>query len=227
MRLRFLIPLGMALAAGCASNCQTCRAWVVPSGQADDAAPGPPMAPNLDEEELPELPPVPAPTPPKPAPPAPRVKGGTVRHVSTREVEGQAIVIDGNTGVVTIGSSGVPAAQFAAPAVAMAQPVAYPLIPGPVPDAVVFGLGRRLLRAGYVLATGDCPPPRPVTATAFMPVQTTAFVPVQVQQAPAVQYVQAAAPAPVQYVQAPAPQQAPAPMASPQAPRKGLFHFGR
>ncbi len=234
MRLKFLIPLGFALAAGCASNCQTCRAYVVPSGQADDAAPAPPRAPRFEPEEE-ELPPLPVPSPgddePEPVKPTPKVKGGRVRHVSEREVEGSAVVIDGNQGVITIGSSGVPFGQVQAPAVTQApmiQAAAYPLIPGPVPDAVVFRLGQRVAGATYYLLTGKCPAPK--AATAFVPVQTVAYMPIQVQQAQAVQYVQAA-PA-LQYVQAPqqaqvqqAPAMAPAPQASPQqlAPRKNWF----
>lgn len=204
MRLRYMLAFGLIGVAGCAT-CQPCRAWVVPSSQ-DDRAPLPPLPPRFatPPEEEQELPPLPV-----PSPGTGRVRKTTTTE-TTREVEGASIVVEQHAaGTVVIGSSGM-----ALPAVAQApQPQMAPVIPLPVPDSLILAAARRVGKAGYVLVTGQCPPPR--AQQAYVPVQM-----VQAQQAPA----------PVQYVMVPQPAAAqqqfvmPAgPTPTPQAARKHWF----
>jgi len=255
--LRCLIPLAVAALAvlvfGC-TTCQTCRA--------DDKAPPPPAAPGkvsdsfatpADDEPADE-----AETPPIPAPVAPKAKKPRVRLTKTREVDGQAIVIEQNApGTIVFGDATNPAnpvpqqlpapssfpapAALAAPAVMAAAP-AYPLIPGPVPDSLIYAAAKRIGGGLYYAVTGKCPPPKlaavqpttfatapasaviPVThmvpvqhvVTSYQPVTSYAAVPMAAPVQPA-SYVPQQAPQPQA---APQPPAAPTPQASPQAPRK-------
>jgi hypothetical protein len=228
MKIRWLAALGLVTIGGCAT-CQTCRA-ISPTAQASPQvdrhdAPVPPRMPTPpDDEDLPPLPPLPVPSPgpraePEPTPaPQPRKTG---RVTTTREVEGAAVVIEQHApGTIIVNSPG--ATPSAPAAMAAAAPQAYPLIPGPVPDSLIFAAARRIGGGIYYAATGKCPPPRQPALQAMVPVTTYQAVPVQMA---------APAPAPVQYVAVPVAAQAPAPaavqpaaMASPQAPRKGWFH---
>lgn len=252
--LRCLIPLLVAslvaILFGC-TTCQTCRA--------DDKAPPPPAAPGkvsdsfatpADDEPADE-----AEMPPLPAPVAPKAKKPRVRLTKTREVDGQAIVIEQNApGTIVFGDATNPAnpvpqqlpapssfpapAALAAPAVMAAAP-AYPLIPGPVPDSLIYAAAKRIGGGLYYAVTGKCPAPKAAavqattfaTAPAAAVVPVTSYVPVQhmvTSYQPVTSYaaVPMAAPVqPVSYVpqapaQAPQPPAAPTPQASPQAPRK-------
>jgi hypothetical protein len=285
MRLvsRYLLVLAAivsaVLVAGCAA-CQSCQGQTA-SAQAPkpprvaDLPPLPPIpkpsqfaTPPTDEADTPEASdadatdPTPAPViPPSVKPARPIKKTGRIRTAKTRDVEGEALVIEqtGN-GTIMVNSEGTSPAPGVASApaqmvmpVSYVQPQAYPLIPGPLPDAQAIGLAKRVGGSLWYLVTGKCPTPKasavaPAATGGFatapvsmmqmaLPVQHMAYVPVQHMAAPMqAVYQPSAAPAPAQapaptviYMQAPAPSndpaQAPAPVfATPQAPRKSLFH---
>lgn len=256
--LRCLIPLAVAALAVLVFGCTTCQPC-----RADDKAPPPPAAPGKvsdsfatpadDEPEADagETPPIPAPVAPKPVKPASRKS----RVRTTREVEGAAVVIEQSApGTIILGDATNPVPQqlpapssypapaaLAAPAVMAAAP-AYPLIPGPVPDSLIYAAAKRIGGGLYYAVTGKCPPPKlaavqpttfatapasaviPVThmvpvqhvVTSYQPVTSYAAVPMAAPVQPA-SYVPQQAPQPQA---APQPPAAPTPQASPQAPRK-------
>lgn len=259
-RLQFL-AFALVLAAlsswliGCA-GCPTCqgaewRAAASPQSQSDDVPPPPPPRPHarpiVPQDDFATPPtdgPDPADTQPStpPAPPTqPTTPKGRTRLV--KETDGGIVIENSGSGSVILNSPGAtpPApAEAQAPAVAAPQLLAsYPLIPGPLSDAQVLGLAKRIGGGLYYAVTGKCPAPKASTvqvpvATSYVQQVHYATVPVQtVQVASAPQYVTvAAAPQFVPAATAPAPtpplyalpQAAPQPVyATPQTPRKSLF----
>lgn len=218
MRLKWLIAAGLVTVGGCAT-CQECRS-IEPTPQ--HAAPPPPRAPEPVPEE--ELPPLPVPTP---TTPQPRKETGRIVRTTRTETEGASVYVEVNApGSVVVGSpgasAGAPLVATSATVPTTAQAQAYPLIPVPVPDSMILAAARRVGRAAYVLATGDCPPPRAQRFEALMPVQETRYARVPVAMAPmSMQMVPTTYAAPMP-VAAPQPQA----MATPQAPHKWGW-FGR
>lgn len=179
----------LALAGGCAS-CGTCRGGEVAASTQTDAAPPPPAVPGNPFTTPGEQPKAQAPAMATPVAPSSPVAAS----LPGLSASPGAVVITNNSAPVYYGTQQPPAqipAHASAASAAIPSPLppipgyflnsspavaqAFPLVPGPVPDSVVFALaGRavgRLKLATRVFFTGQCPPAKaaaPVaTATGF------------------------------------------------------------
>lgn len=187
------VALVCVFVAGCAGACQTCRGQSVsptPQASPQHPAPLPPVAPHSPEPPAMGSPPAPAPglVPPATSTPAQTQGNGRVRETVTtttqRDYEGAVI---NNSGTLIFQSPGVAAPPASAvPNVAhMAYPVpTAAMSPAPpnqspaiVPVAVAVlsnpTVWSRIGKAGYVLMTGNCPPPPTPKLQAVQYVQAT------------------------------------------------------
>jgi hypothetical protein len=249
IRLMSLLGVfGLLLWLGGCASCPTCQAaeW---QAVASEQAPPPPPAPNPAKDfatpptDAPATPPAPAPstpnastpTAPTPAPSVPATNGTFKKQV---EAQGVGIVIEANSGTIVLNSPGVgtPApASAARPALDQAPTAsdgALAVILAPAVEQASQGILKRLGGGLYYAVTGQCPPKPAATtsvtpaasATALVPVQSYAQVPVQTVALTA-HVATAPQPTPGYYLLPATPAAAPAApvLATPQAPRKGLF----